>query len=116
MSETRNPFIGTRDTVADGTEDRQDRNRQWWERMPMTYADWHADDRLPTGIGELGAIERKLLDGSPYLSERYDFGALEGLRAASSLGKSATPRVSPRARRTARSTTLRSSRMFPGQV
>ena len=49
MPDARNPFTSTRTAVDEDTAHAQEHNRLWWERMPMTDADWHADEGLPVG-------------------------------------------------------------------
>lgn len=53
----------------------QERNRQWWERLPMTYEAWDAADR---STNRARAIE-KFLSGNPYLS-RDHFSPFAGKR------------------------------------
>jgi len=72
----KNPFTSTRDAVDEDTANAQERNRLWWERMPMTYADWHADDRLPVDAEEFKQIETRIFAASPFLRQwfgRMDF-------------------------------------------
>ena len=52
----------------------------WWEKMPMTYADWEAEDRLPEGPQNLKDLEVHVLAGSPFLRERFDFTEFTGKR------------------------------------
>ncbi len=76
MPDTKNPFTSTRDAVDEDTANAQERNRLWWERMPMTYADWHADDRLPVDAEEFKQIETRVFAASPFLRQwfgRMDF-------------------------------------------
>lgn len=76
MPDTKNPFTSTRDAVDEDTANAQERNRLWWERMPMTYADWHADDRLPVDAEEFKRIETRIFAASPFLRQwfgRMDF-------------------------------------------
>lgn len=58
----------------------QKRNRLWWERLPMTYADWSAERRMPSSVEDFAAIRALLLGHSPFLRERYDFGAQRSKR------------------------------------
>lgn len=55
-----------------------ERNRQWWERMPMTYAPWEAEQRRPDAAAKYDEMERILLYHSPFLRERFDFTRLKG--------------------------------------
>ena len=45
----------------------QERNRTWWEALPMTYKEWDADDRTTSGDTVVSAF----LDGNPWLSPNY---------------------------------------------
>lgn len=68
MPGAKNPFTSTRDAVDEDTANAQERNRLWWERMPMTYADWHAE--------EFKQIETRIFAASPFLRQwfgRMDF-------------------------------------------
>ncbi len=80
MSEKKNPFIGTSQKVDVDTVDPQERNRLWWERMPMTYAEWDEEQRLPEGEGDLVHLEEHVLAGSPYLRGHLDFAGFKGKR------------------------------------
>lgn len=74
-----NAFERARSTAVDGAADLQERNRLWWEAMPMTYGDWHADKRsLPETTQDFRAIEHILLSASPFLREEFDTAALAG--------------------------------------
>ena len=76
MPGAKNPFTSTRDAVDEDTANAQERNRLWWERMPMTYADWHADDRLPVDAEEFKQIETRIFAASPFFRQwfgRMDF-------------------------------------------
>ena len=72
MPGTKNPFTSTRAAVDEDTANAQERNRLWWERMPMTYADWHADDRLPVDAEEFKQIETRVFAASPFLRQWFD--------------------------------------------
>ena len=76
------PFADTSSQVAETTDDRQERNRLWWEIKPMTYADWSADDRLPENEEDFRAIETYVLEESPFLRDwfaRLDLGGRQTL-------------------------------------
>lgn len=74
------PFRRASGAAEAATPDRQQRNRLWWERMPMTYVAWDAGDRLPRGGEDFAAMRRAILDNSPFLRERFDFAARAGER------------------------------------
>ena len=66
-------FIRTKSKVSEISDDAQDRNRLWWEWLPMTYADWDGHDRLPATDQDLRNIEDALLGESPFLRTYFDF-------------------------------------------
>jgi len=74
----KNPFTSTRAAVDEDTANAQERNRLWWERMPMTYADWHADERLPACAEEFKRIETSVFEGSPFLRQWFDRMCFKG--------------------------------------
>lgn len=57
----------------------QERNRLWWEKMPMTYVDWDSPDRAARMAEHFAHAERILLGASPFLRERFDWKGLAGL-------------------------------------
>jgi ubiquinone/menaquinone biosynthesis C-methylase UbiE len=56
-----NPYIAPR--AEEGSP--QDRNRAWWEAMPMTYRDWNAASRSTTRDQAVSDF----LSGNPWLTE-----------------------------------------------
>ena len=76
----RNLLTDTRDDVLEADDDPLARNRQWWERMPMTYADWQGEDRMPRGTGDFESIRELVFANSPFFRERFDMARLKGLR------------------------------------
>jgi 2-polyprenyl-3-methyl-5-hydroxy-6-metoxy-1,4-benzoquinol methylase len=77
MIVSKNAYLAARET-ADVKDDRQGRNRAWWESLPMTYARWEQEDRLPQTREDYATIERMYLDSNPWLKEHFDFGATRG--------------------------------------
>jgi 2-polyprenyl-3-methyl-5-hydroxy-6-metoxy-1,4-benzoquinol methylase len=57
----------------------QRRNRLWWERMPMTYADWNSNDRIPKTAAEFKSLGDYLLARSPFLTQFFAAGKFDGL-------------------------------------
>ncbi|MFH0712178.1 MAG: class I SAM-dependent methyltransferase [archaeon] len=57
-------------------EDKQEKNRLWWESLPMTYQDWGSKERIPKTKGDFLIAEKELLN-SKFLSE-FDFGKFSG--------------------------------------
>jgi 2-polyprenyl-3-methyl-5-hydroxy-6-metoxy-1,4-benzoquinol methylase len=66
-------FIRTKTEIGNVAQNTQDSNRLWWEKMPMTYADWEEQNRLPETEMDLEKIEGTILSLSPFLRTRYDF-------------------------------------------
>jgi ubiquinone/menaquinone biosynthesis C-methylase UbiE len=66
-------FIRTKTEIGNVAQDTQDSNKLWWEKMPMTYADWDKGDRLPETDMALARIEDTILSLSPFLRTRFDF-------------------------------------------
>lgn len=66
-----NQIFDVRADVDQSAKSRLDRNRLWWERMPMTYAAWDASDRLPQREADYREMESFLLANSPFLSEFF---------------------------------------------
>ena len=67
-----------RGAAETSSTDSQERNRQWWEHLPMTYADWDAEQRLPESTEDFLNIEQVLLGTSPFLREDFDFSQTKG--------------------------------------
>jgi ubiquinone/menaquinone biosynthesis C-methylase UbiE len=60
------PFSAARDAAGAETA-LQERNRLWWERLPMTYERWESADRATTR----DRVVAKFLEGNPWLSREY---------------------------------------------
>jgi ubiquinone/menaquinone biosynthesis C-methylase UbiE len=60
------PFSVARDAAGAETAP-QERNRLWWERLPMTYERWEGADRATTR----DRVVAKFLEGNPWLSREY---------------------------------------------
>lgn len=78
MSET-GAFDKVREAVDGETLSAQERNRLWWEKMPMTYVDWDSPDRAARMAEHFAHAEQVLLGASPFLRECFDWKALAGL-------------------------------------
>lgn len=74
-----NPFLSTREQAEGETAVGQQRNRLWWEKKPMTYADWEAEERLPQSAEELTAIENQIIDQSPFMRRELEWPQFDGL-------------------------------------
>jgi len=68
-----------RSSEAEGARS-QDLNRGWWERLPMTYAEWSTQDRTPETRADFEMIRHALFGNSPFLRECYDFAGQKGRR------------------------------------
>lgn len=78
-ADPENPFLSTREQAEDETAVGQQRNRLWWEKKPMTYADWEAEERLPQSADELTDIENQIIGQSPYMRHQLDWTQFDGL-------------------------------------
>jgi 2-polyprenyl-3-methyl-5-hydroxy-6-metoxy-1,4-benzoquinol methylase len=74
-----NPFIETSSTAKSATDNRQHRNRDWWEAKPMTYADWDAKDREPETDRDIQVIEDYVLRTGPWLKAWFEAQNFSGL-------------------------------------
>lgn len=74
-------FVEARN-LAEQTTDAQERNRIWWETLPMTYNGWDKDKkaRIPTSADDFMVVERAFLDGNPWLKEQFNFNGFAGKR------------------------------------
>lgn len=61
-----NPLLRARARAAEA-DSAQERNRQWWERLPMTYERWEHDDRSTTR----DRVVENFLSGNPWLTPDY---------------------------------------------
>lgn len=57
-------------------EDEQEKNRLWWESLPMTYQDWESKDRIPKTKRDFLIAEKELLN-SKFLGN-FDFSKFSG--------------------------------------
>ncbi len=73
-----NAFVRARQTAEQTTSDRQERNRIWWETLPMTYKSWEETDRGVREPGEFSRLEKDYLEGNPWLGANFDFGRFKG--------------------------------------
>ncbi len=68
-----NPLIDARRKAESDSRDPQERNRLWWERLPMTYVDWSAEDRALRTDWDFETTRRKVLSNGPFLRETFDY-------------------------------------------
>jgi 2-polyprenyl-3-methyl-5-hydroxy-6-metoxy-1,4-benzoquinol methylase len=69
-----------RDAARERSGDLQERNRLWWESLPMTYVGWEEKERVPTTPEEFRAVDRHFLRGNPWLESEFEFTAHAGER------------------------------------
>lgn len=80
MTNEKNAFIAARQAAASSSDNLQARNRLWWERMPMTYSDWQAKDRLPAKAEDLIGLADRVLEEGPWLRRWFAERRFDGLR------------------------------------
>jgi len=73
-----NPYLKTRALAEAAGDSPQGRNRLWWETLPMTYAEWGADERLPADAAVFRELETEFLEANPWLLRRFDFTKFRG--------------------------------------
>jgi ubiquinone/menaquinone biosynthesis C-methylase UbiE len=64
--------------VSNKEIDAQGKNKTWWEKLPMTYADWEKKERIPRTKKDFVEVEKKFLDGNPYIRDKFNFKELNG--------------------------------------
>ncbi|HJO22064.1 MAG: class I SAM-dependent methyltransferase [Myxococcota bacterium] len=70
--------LRVRRETAERVKDAQERNRVWWESLPMTYADFNETDRIPATAAGFREVDRLFLEGNPWLRDAFDFNAFAG--------------------------------------
>lgn len=65
-----NAYLRARHLSESASQSPQELNKQWWEKLPMTYERWEKDDRLPKDFAEL---EKIFLQSNPWISNNFDF-------------------------------------------
>ena len=68
-----NAFVRARKLAEEKTTDRQERNRIWWETLPMTYRSWEEGDRGVRDASGFSALEHDYLEGNPWMKANFDF-------------------------------------------
>ncbi len=68
----------TRDEIASSEVSANERNRAWWEALPMTYEDWEGSDRDPVDKEDFARVDRHYFGTNPYLDENIDFSSFNG--------------------------------------
>jgi 2-polyprenyl-3-methyl-5-hydroxy-6-metoxy-1,4-benzoquinol methylase len=72
-------FNKNRQKALDQTADVQERNRLWWESLPMTYVDWSADERTRIE-NNFAQVRDQYWQGNPWLEQNFDPKSLAGQR------------------------------------
>ena len=59
---------------------KQEKNKLWWEVLPMTYEDWdkEKEDRVPKTKEDFKKIERNFLGTNPFLRDEHNFRLFKG--------------------------------------
>jgi 2-polyprenyl-3-methyl-5-hydroxy-6-metoxy-1,4-benzoquinol methylase len=70
----------TRDQLAGKALDENERNRLWWEALPMTYDDWGNETRDPVTAEDFQRVDRHYFGTNPYLDEHVPFSQLRDKR------------------------------------
>ena len=73
-----NSFIDARRKAESDSQDPQERNRLWWERLPMTYVDWSKQDRALKEEWDFETTRREVLSNGPFLRETFDYSRFAG--------------------------------------
>ncbi len=63
---------------AEASPDPQERNRLWWESMPMTYAGWEGARRELGDAAQIRRLVDDFLKYNPWLARHLDFASLSG--------------------------------------
>jgi ubiquinone/menaquinone biosynthesis C-methylase UbiE len=61
------------DRISEENIDKQEKNRLWWESLPMTYFDWDVNERVPRTKEDFLMVEKKFLNGNPYMGNKFNF-------------------------------------------
>ena|SRR2546426_4432314 len=75
-----NPYLTVRQQADAAATSAQELNRLWWEGLPMTYAAWEAQLRLPSAQEIEARLTGVYLANNPFLATRFDFEAFAGKR------------------------------------
>jgi 2-polyprenyl-3-methyl-5-hydroxy-6-metoxy-1,4-benzoquinol methylase len=69
----KNKLKKTSDNIFASKVDNQEKNKNWWEELPMTYADWESENRIPKTKQDFLRLEKLFLEGNPFLIDNFDF-------------------------------------------
>jgi 2-polyprenyl-3-methyl-5-hydroxy-6-metoxy-1,4-benzoquinol methylase len=73
-------FEETHRRIRDSGLGEQERNRRWWESLPMTYEAWESGARGAAADADLLNTRQRFLDANPWLSEEFDLSRYRGRR------------------------------------
>ncbi len=68
----------TRDQIAKCEVADNERNRAWWEALPMTYEDWEESSRDPVDKEDFARVDRHYFGTNPYIDQNIDFSSFRG--------------------------------------
>ncbi|MES2594000.1 MAG: class I SAM-dependent methyltransferase [Verrucomicrobiota bacterium] len=60
-----------RDEIAAQSLEVNEKNRLWWEKLPMTYEDWGKEDRDPVSVEDFDRVDRHYFGTNPYLQDYW---------------------------------------------
>jgi 2-polyprenyl-3-methyl-5-hydroxy-6-metoxy-1,4-benzoquinol methylase len=72
-------FVQARAHAESSATGLQERNRLWWEQLPMTYVDWDNAARGVSTAQQFAHLETQFLEGNPWL-KRFVFAAFKNQR------------------------------------
>ncbi|MGR3304126.1 MAG: class I SAM-dependent methyltransferase [Candidatus Scalindua sp.] len=75
-----NPFLKVREQVESSSNNPQDLNRRWWERMPMTYVDWGMNERDLSEHKAFHEVQKAFLQNNHWVIENIDFAEFRNQR------------------------------------
>lgn len=80
MTPPDNSLIAARLAAEHSTDRVQERNRLWWERLPMTYVDWNTADRALRGADAFRHLFDYVRATGPFLHAWFAKQDFSGLR------------------------------------
>lgn len=58
-----------RDKIAAEVLEENEKNRLWWEKLPMTYEDWGKEERDPVSLEDFNRVDQHYFNTNPYLQQ-----------------------------------------------
>ncbi len=68
-----NPFISARNNSVKESLSSQEQNKNWWEKLPMTYKNWEKEERQLTSKEDFDELEKIFLDSNPWIAKNVIF-------------------------------------------